>query len=245
MGKVSNSMSDTNKGEWAVAVRVVETGKGCFIEGAQQVDETTARKSFGRAIRAGELGLPVDGQMINGVRLLRWDHAVVDVGGGDAIVDADGDWKVVQEHSVGSMKWWKDKSQTSMGTAPYHEETVPLGVPCIPGAWGGDGCAMHSGFPLDANGLCAEGHRAVRKLALIVVPKAMQERSGFPSTMTREEVDLVYAETVQELVHREKDHRLTDEQLNQALVILEARKARADRGVVPAPFDENVVASPK
>ena len=38
------------------------------------------------------------------------------------------------------------------------------------------------------------------------------------------------AETVQELVHR-KDDKFTDEQLNNALEILEARKAQHERKV--------------
>ena len=225
--------------QWAVAVRIASTGKGMFVDGANEVTEDVARKAFGRAIRAGELGLPVDGEMISAVRLLKLHYKVVDVGGGDAdaIVSAEGDWKVVQQHFVGLIERWKSppsgtfEGMEYLAIAPYYDEMIPLGVPCIPGAWGGEGCAMHSGFPLDANGLCVEGHRMVKRLDLVIVPKVMQDRSGFPSTMTREEIDLVRAETVQEIVHREKDDKLTDKQLNEALAILEARKAQHDRNV--------------
>ena len=220
------------QGQWAVAVRVATTGKGMFVDGANEVEEDVARKAFGRAIRAGELGLPVDGEMISVVRLLKKDHEIVLLDKGDAIVDAEGSWRIAQQHEVGAIERWKliavDFPDRIL---PYHDETVALGVPCIPNAWGGEGCAMHSGFPRDANGLCVEGHRMVKRLDLVIVPKAMQDRSGFPSTMTLEEIDLVRAETVQEIVHREKDDKLTDEQLNEALAILEARKAQHERKV--------------
>jgi hypothetical protein len=220
------------QGQWAVAVRIASTGKGMFVDGANEVTEEVARKAFGRAIRAGELGLPVDGEMISAVRLLKKDHEIVLLDKGDAIVDAEGSWRIAQQHDVGAIERWKNHFPNDpKGMPPYLDETIALGVPCIPGAWGGDGCAMHSGFPRDANGLCVEGHRAVKRLGLIVVPKVMQERSGFPSTMTREEVDLVMAETVSEIVHREKGEELTDEQLNEALAILEARKAQHERKV--------------
>jgi hypothetical protein len=109
--------------------------------------------------------------------------------------------------------------------APYHDETMPLGVPCLPGAWGGDGCAMHSGFDLDENGLCIEGRRAVKVLDLIVVPKRMQEQWGLPATMTREELDEVFAFAAAELVHRGKGETLIDEQLNRAVGVLERKAA--------------------
>jgi hypothetical protein len=221
------------KGHWAVVVRDALTGRGMFVDGANKVTEEIARKAFGRAIRASELGLPVDGEMVSAIRLLKVNARADD---GDVV-----DWAVQQQHDVGSLKRWKDAaakdresapgSLAQRGSPPYHDETVPLGLPCYPGAWGGDGCAMHSGFDRDENGICVEGHRAVKALDLIIVPKAMQDRSGFPSTMTREEVDLVMAETVSELVHREKGEALTDEQLNKVLEILEARKAKHDRRI--------------
>ena len=80
------------QGQWAVAVRVATTGKGMFVDGANEVEEDVARKAFGRAIRAGELGLPVDGEMISAVRLLKKDHEIVLLDKGDAIVDAEGSW---------------------------------------------------------------------------------------------------------------------------------------------------------
>lgn len=219
------------KGHWAVAVRIASTGKGMFVDGANEVQEEIARKAFGRAIRASELGLPVDGEMVNAIRLLKWDHEVVNVGGGDVIVDAEGSWRIAQQHEVGAIERWNElandlnrEGELRLAIAPYHDETIASGVPCIPGAWGGDGCAMHSGFPRDVNGLCVEGHRAVKALDLIIVPKAMQERSGFPSTITREEIEGTMSGAIVELVSRDKTDKLTDEQLNRVIEILEHAK---------------------
>lgn len=66
-------MSDRTKqgGGWAVAYRVARTKMGEFLDGVEDVDEAEARRAFGMTIRAGELGLKVEGEIVDAVRLLR------------------------------------------------------------------------------------------------------------------------------------------------------------------------------
>jgi hypothetical protein len=202
---------------WAVAYRVKGTQEGEFHDDAQDVDEATARKVFGRCIRAAELGLKVEGEEIDAVRLLkRGTAARLDTG-------TTTGWHTLLQHDVGAVERWKGWRDEKGETSPYLDDSFHPGVPCLPGAWGGDGCAMHAGYDLDENGLCVEGRRAVKMLDLIVIPAKSSMRTvwGFPATMTREELDEVHAFAVAELVHRGKDEGITDEQLARAVQVLE------------------------
>lgn len=205
-------MSESKGGGWAVAYRVESTQAGSFHDDAYDVDEKTARRVFGRCIRAGELGLPVEGSIIDGVRLLQW---------GDADTEVGKEWRTIRQHNVGMLERWK-----AMGDGLPYRETQEFhpGVPCHPGAWGSaEKCAMHWGLPLDENGLCIEGRRGAKLLGLMVIPKAMRDRFGFPATMTREELRESKALAIAELAKRGNDAQFTDEQICKAFATLDNR----------------------
>lgn len=220
---------ESKKGDYAVVVRVPQEGgtfRAFFLDGIDRVDEKTARVAFGLAIRAGELGIPVEGEKIDAVRLLKWDP------NGSAF---SGDWKAIQEHETNKMALWKvDASKGA--TSPYREDAFHPGVPCMGGAWGSStSCAMHWGLPLDQDNICVEGRRGAKYLGLVVVPQAMQEKYGFHSTMTRAEIDLVIASARAELVHRNKDEHITDAQLQETVEIFDRELARIAKQKTPAP----------
>lgn len=218
------------KGDYAVVVRVPQedgTFTAFFLDGIDRVDEKTARVAFGLAIRAGELGIPVEGEKIDAVRLLKWDPS------GSAF---SGDWKAIQEHETNKMALWRVDASKGV-TSPYCEDSFHPGVPCMGGAWGSlNGCAMHWGLPLDQDNVCVEGRRGAKYLGLIVVPRAMQEKHGFHPTMTRAEIDLVIATARAELVHRNKDGNITDAQLRETVEIFDRELARVAKEKMPAPY---------
>jgi hypothetical protein len=226
-------------GGWACVYRVRGSGEAFFHDDAEDVDEATARRVFGRCIRAGELGLQVEGFDIDAVRLLRLN-------------DGEKRATVLQMHVVGALARWKaDAQATPESTPPYREDAFHPGVPCCPGAWGSsESCAMHWGLPLDENGLCAEGHRGAKLLGLIVVPKAMQKRWDLPATITSEEAEENEARAVIELVKRGKTEGLTEQQLARAVEVLEGQLARTKaanallEGFVQAAERETDTASP-
>lgn len=236
-------MSETNKGNWAVAVRDASTGKGYFVHQAKHVDEQAARKAFGLAIRVIEFELPIDvdeGDSIKAtaVRLLRWEakeQSVVQFLGEreQGLVFDLGQWKVVQEHQGSAIKQWEALRDggTLGGSAPYREDAFHPGVPCHPGAWGSsNACAMHWGLPLDEeHGMCAAGKRGAKYLGLICVPKSMQTKWKLRQTMTHAELDLVQAAAVLELVARDKADNITDEQLERAYKVLESASTKAPK----------------
>jgi len=144
-------------GGWAVAYRIKNTTQAAFHDDAIDVDEATARKTFGRCIYAGETDQTVDGCLVGAVRLLK-------VKGRGATGIPLG-WEVIDQHEIGSVERWKADADAGLESMPpYLAETVPLGVPCLPGAWGGSGCAMHSGYDIDENGHCVEGWRMMKVL---------------------------------------------------------------------------------
>lgn len=203
---------ESKSGDYAVVVRVPQedrTFTAFFLDGADRVDEKTARVAFGLAIRAGELEIPVEGEKIDAVRLLKWDPS------GSAF---SGDWKVFQEHQCGEYALRKNSTEV---LAPCPPDTFHPGVPCMGGAWGSPtSCAMHWGLPLDSDNVCVEGRRGAKYLGLVVVPRAMQERRGWHSMMTRAEIDLVIA----------------DAQLRETVEIFDRELARVAKEKTPAPY---------
>ena len=235
-------MNETNKGDWAVAVRDTSTGKGYFVHHAngelvEHVDEQTARKAFGLAIRAVEFELPVnvdetESIKASAVRLLRWSNDVKVQPIGGAEFTSSG-WVVVQEHQGGVINRWESLRNNDAlgGSAPYREDAFHPGVPCHPGAWGSpNACAMHWGLPLDdEHGMCAEGKRGAKYLGLICVPKSMQTKWNLRQTITCTELELVQAVAVLELVARDKTDNITDEQLERACQALESASTKAPK----------------
>lgn len=226
--RVADMNDESKKGDYAVVVRVPQEGgtfRAFFLDGIDRpetnhyrVDEKTARVAFGLAIRAGELGIPVEGEKIDAVRLLKWDPQ------GAAF---SGDWKAIQEHETNKCEKWRNDVAQGGDPLPYREDSFHLGVPCVGGAWGSStSCAMHWGLPLDQDHVCVEGRRGAKYLGLVVVPRAIQERHGFHSTMTRAEIDLV---------HRNKDEHITDAQLQETVEIFDRELARIAKQKTPAP----------
>lgn len=227
-------MSETNKGDWAVAVRDANTGKGYFVHQAVHVDEQAARKAFGLVIRAIEFELPIDidetdAIKASAVRLLHWDYEVIAIDNGDALIDAEGGWKVVQEHQGGVIARWEQLTEHRPGKAPYREDAFHPGVPCHPGAWGSpNACAMHWGLPLDdEHGMCVEGKRGAKVLGLILVPMSMQTKWGMRQTMTHDELQFDRACIVAEKVIRGLP--CSDAEVESACQTLELAIAKANR----------------
>lgn len=230
-------MSDEKpKGDWGVVVRVPQedgTFKAFFLDGIDRVDEKTARVAFGLAIRAGELGLLVEGANIDAVRLLK----------GGVMTEHGALWDIVQEHVTDKCERFrqavaKGDKAAPVETCPYREDCFHPGVPCMGGAWGSaTSCAMHWGLPLDNDNVCVEGRRGAKYLGLVVVPRAMQERWGWHSMMTRREMDLVVAAARTDLVHRGKDEQITTEQLRETCEIFERELELVTKEKKPAQFD--------
>ncbi len=221
---------ESKKGDYAVVVRVPQEGgtfRAFFLDGIDRVDEMTARVAFGLAIRAGEFNIPVEGEKIDAVRLLKWDP------NGSAF---SGDWKAIQEHETNKCEKWRNDVAQGNKPLPYREDAFHPGVPCMGGAWGSaTSCAMHWGLPLDQDNICVEGRRGAKYLGLVVVPQAMQEKHGFYSTMTRAEIDLVIATTRAELVSRGKDEHITTAQLRETVEIFDRELARVAKEKTFAP----------
>lgn len=172
---------------------------GEFHDDAQDVDEATARKVFGRCILAGELGREVEGEIVDAVRLVR-EVPTSSHSSGLA-------YQAVQEHRIGVLSRWKADADAGLGPMPpYAPDIFHPGVPCNPGAWGSEtSCAMHAGYDLDENGLCVEGRRAVKLLELVIVPPNVQRAFKLPALMTREEVEQMH-EACSALLDRIKKH---------------------------------------
>lgn len=228
-------MSTTNKGDWAVAVKDASTGKGYFVHQAEHIDEQTARKAFGLAIRAIELDLPVlvdenDSVKASAVRLLGWDHNVIPVGvsGGNVTIYAEGGWKVVQEHQGSAIVEWHKHAEP----LPYREDAFHPGVPCHPGAWGSpNACAMHWGLPLDDEyGMCAEGKRGAKFLGLVLVPKSIQTKWGMHQTELFDVIGFDAACVAAELVIRGEPNGMSEAGIEQAVRVFELFIAKAKRG---------------
>lgn len=229
--RVADMNDESKKGDYAVVARVPQEGgtfKAFFLDGIDRVDEKTARIAFGLAIRAGELGIPVEGEKIDAVRLLKWDP------NGSAF---SGDWKAIQEHETNKCEKWRNDVAQGGDPRPYREDSFHPGVPCMGGAWGSaTSCAMHWGLPLDSDNICVEGRRGAKYLGLVVVPRAIQERHGFHSTMTRAEIDLVIASARAELVSRGNDEHITDAQLQETVEIFDRELARIAKQKTPARY---------